>query len=89
MDYWIAFVIAGLAQDQYNYHCANLIEMFTNIAALAWESPNLAGGNLDRLAVDLIHRILTADIECYVVPALDAIKDANVCRCNKTTEQTR
>jgi len=29
MDYRIAFVIAGLARDQYNYHCTDLIEMFT------------------------------------------------------------
>ncbi len=55
MDYRIAFIIAGLARDQYNYHCADLIEMFTNIAALAWKSPDPAGGNLDQLAVDLMH----------------------------------
>ncbi len=78
MDYHIAFVIAGLARDQYNYHCADLIEMFTNITALAWKSPDPAGGNLDQLAVDLMHRILTADVECYVIPTLDAIKDMNV-----------
>src|SRR6266576_5878310 len=86
MDYCIAFVIAGLACDQYNYHCADLIEMFTNIAALAWKSPDPAGGNLDQLAVDLIRRILTADVERYVVPALDAIKDANV---GITTQQNK
>jgi len=78
MDYCIAFVIAGLAHNQYNYHCADLIEMFTNIAALAWKSPDPAGGNLNQLAVDLMRQILTADVECYVVPALDAIKDTNV-----------
>jgi len=70
MDYRIAFVIAGLARDQYNYHCTNLIEMFTNIVALAWKSPDPAGGNLDQLAVNLMCRILTADIERYVYPPL-------------------
>src|SRR6266576_6017805 len=78
MDYCIAFVIAGLACNQYNYHCADLIEVFTNIVVLVWKSPDPAGGNLNQLAVNLVHRILTADIECYVVPALDAIKDMNV-----------
>src|SRR6266576_3564912 len=78
MDYRIAFVIARLARDQYNYHCADLIEMFTNIVALSWKSPDPAGGNLDQLAVDLMRQILTADVERYVVPALDTIKDTNV-----------
>jgi len=78
MDYRIAVVIAGLARNQYNYHCADLIEMFTNIVALAWKSPDPAGGNLDQLAVDLMRQILTADIERYVMPALDAIKDVNI-----------
>ena len=31
MDYHITTVIAGLAHNQYNYHCADLIEMCTNI----------------------------------------------------------
>jgi len=78
MDYCIASVIARLAQDQYNYHCTDVIKMFTNIAALARKSPDPAGGNLDQLAVDLMRQILMADIKRYIVTALDAIKDANV-----------
>jgi len=54
MDLRTATTLAGQAREQYNYHCAVLIETFVNVTALYWEDIHLKGGNLDQLAIALL-----------------------------------
>ena len=75
MDFRTATTLAGQARDQYNYHCADLIETFVNVTSLYWEDVHPKGGNLDQLAIDLLRRLLTADIERYIILAIESIDD--------------
>ena len=65
MDPNHATALALAARSVYNYHCGDLIETFRNLISLQWSSPSALspGGNIDQLAVDILRRILTADVE--------------------------
>ena len=60
--------------DVYNYHCADLINTFHNISTMVWRTPIQPGGNLDQFAVDLIRRMLSANIEQYLVPVIETLQ---------------
>ena len=67
MDLNHATAIALAARSIYNYHCGDLVETFGNLISLQWSSPSALspGGNINQLAVNILRRILTADIEHY------------------------
>ena len=55
----------------HNHQCGDLVEIFTNIARLVWTQCTPPGGNLDQLAIDLIKRMITADVERYLDTAIE------------------
>ena len=74
LDIVITTTITNMARDVYNYHCADLIDTFHNISNMVWKPPIQPGGNLDQFAVDLIRRMLSADIERYLVPIIETLQ---------------
>ena len=55
----------------HNHQCGDLVEIFTNIARFVWTQCIPPGGNLDQLAIDLIERMITADVEWYLDTAIE------------------
>ena len=45
--------------------CAELLEVYTNIAKLEWFEQILPGNSIEQLGLDIIRRLITADIERY------------------------
>src|SRR6266576_442295 len=70
-DVNLADAISSVARSMHNHQCGDLIEIFTNIARLTWTQCMPPGGNLDQLAIDLIERMITADIERYLDTAIE------------------
>ena len=77
MDPNHATALTLTARSIYNYHCGDLFETFGNLVSLRWSSPSTLspGGNINQLTVDILRRILTADVERYYNHAMDALKD--------------
>ena len=48
-----------------NWHCAELLEVYTNIAKLKWFEQILPGNSIEQLGLDIVRRLITADIERY------------------------
>jgi hypothetical protein len=55
---------AHRARKLFNWQCANLIEIFINIAKLEWNKPLYPGTSIEQFGLDLLRRILAADVEC-------------------------
>jgi hypothetical protein len=56
--------ITQRARGLFNWQCANLIEIFINIAKLEWNEPLCPGTSIEQFGLDLLRRILAADVEC-------------------------
>jgi hypothetical protein len=54
---------AQRARELFNWQCTDLIEIFINIAKLEWNEPLCPGTSIEQFGLDLLHRILDADIE--------------------------
>jgi hypothetical protein len=52
------------ARKLFNWQCADLIEIFINIAKLEWNKPLYPGTSIEQFGLDLLGRILAADVEC-------------------------
>ena len=74
-DHAAAIVLA--TRSVYNYHCRDLVETFGNLISLQWTSLFALSpeGNINQLAVNILRRILTADVKHYYNHAMDALKD--------------
>ena len=75
MDPNHATALALTTRSIYNYHCGDLIETFRNLISLQWSSPSALSPGGNQLAVDILRKILTADIERYYNRTMDALKD--------------
>ena len=53
------------ARGKLNWHCAELLKVFTNIAKLEWFEQILPGNSIEQLGLDILHRLITADIEQF------------------------
>ena len=53
------------ARGKLNWHCAELLEVFTNIAKLEWFEQILPGNSIEQLGLDILCRLITADIEWF------------------------
>ena len=53
------------ARSKLNWHCAELLEVFTNIAKLKWFEQILPGNSIEQLGLDILSRLITADIEQF------------------------
>ena len=72
-----AAALAFAGRTVFNNQVGDLIEIFGNVISLRWGSDpvNRPGGNLDQLVVDLLRRILAADVERYYIHALHGIQE--------------
>ena len=47
------------------WHCAELLEVFTNITKLEWFEQILPGNSIEQLGLDILCRLITANIEQF------------------------
>jgi hypothetical protein len=58
-----AVAAAQRARELFNWQCADLIEIFINIAKLEWNEPLCPGTSIEQFGLDLLRRILATDIK--------------------------
>jgi hypothetical protein len=63
------------ARAVFNWHCADLIETFVNLAKLEWNGILYPGNATEQLGLDLLRRIIAADVERYYVMATEDVKN--------------
>ena len=51
------------ARGKLNWHCAELPKVFMNITKLEWFEQILPANSIEQLGLDILHRLLTANIE--------------------------
>jgi hypothetical protein len=68
-----AVAVAQRARGLFNWQCADLIEIFINIAKLEWNEPLCPGTSIEQFGLDLLHRILAADVEHLYDAAIDDV----------------
>ena len=61
------FVLALISQARKKliWHCAELLEVYKNVAKLEWFEQILPGNSIEQLGLDIVRRLITADIERY------------------------
>jgi hypothetical protein len=69
-----AVAVAQRARGLFNWQCANLIEIFINIAKLEWNKPLCPGTSIKQFGLDLLRRILAADVERLYDAAIDDVR---------------
>jgi hypothetical protein len=62
------------ARGLFNWQCADLIEIFINIAKLEWNEPLCPGTSIEQFGLDLLCRILAADVEHLYDAAIDDVR---------------
>jgi hypothetical protein len=62
------------ARGLFNWQCADLIEIFINIAKLEWNEPLCPGTSIEQFGLDLLRRILAADIERLYDAAIEDVR---------------
>jgi hypothetical protein len=67
--------LAQQAREVFNWHCADLIKTFANIAKMKWNGTIYPGSSIEQLGFDLLCRILVADVERYYVIAMNDVKN--------------
>jgi hypothetical protein len=55
------------ARAIFNWHCTDLVETFVNLARLEWNGILYPGNAAEQLGLDLLRRIIAADVEQYYV----------------------
>jgi hypothetical protein len=73
-DNRFAVAVAQRARGLFNWQCADLIEIFINIAKLEWNKPLCPGTSIEQFGLDLLRRILAADVECLYDAAIDDVR---------------
>ncbi|KAF8668582.1 hypothetical protein AX14_006122 [Amanita brunnescens Koide BX004] len=72
----IVKALAIHSRNLFNYHCADLIKLYVNIAELQFAEVPTPARQLDQLGIDLLQCILAANVEEYYEAALmDIEKD--------------
>jgi hypothetical protein len=61
------------ARKLFNWQCADLIEIFINIAKLEWNEPLYPGTSIKQFGLDLLRHILAADIKRLYDVAIEDI----------------
>jgi hypothetical protein len=69
-----AIAAAQQARGLFNWQCADLIKIFINIAKLEWNEPLCPGTSIEQFGLDLLHRILAADIERLYDAAIEDVR---------------
>jgi hypothetical protein len=68
-----AVTIAQRARGLFNWQCADLIEIFINIAKLEWNKPLCPGTSIEQFGLDLLRRIPAADVERLYDAAIEDV----------------
>jgi hypothetical protein len=61
-------------RELFNWQCADLIEIFINIAKLEWNEPLCPGTSIKQFGLDLLRCILAADVERLYDAAIDDVR---------------
>jgi hypothetical protein len=69
-----AVAVAQRARGLFNWQCTDLIEIFINIAKLEWNKLLCPGMSIEQFGLDLLRRILAADIERLYDAAIDDVR---------------
>jgi hypothetical protein len=69
-----AIVVTERARGLFNWQCANLIEIFINIAKLEWNEPLCPGTSIEQFGLDFLCCILAADVERLYDAAIDDVR---------------
>jgi hypothetical protein len=69
-----AVAVTQRARGLFNWQCADLIEIFINIAKLEWNEPLCPGTSIEQFGLDLLRRILAADVERLYDAAIDDVR---------------
>jgi hypothetical protein len=68
-----AVAVTQRARGLFNWQCTDLIEIFINIAKLEWNKPLCPGTSIEQFGLDLLRRILAADVERLYDAAIDDV----------------
>ena len=69
----IVIAISNRARYVFNWQCAELIEVFANIARMEWESDIYPGSSIEQLGFDVLRRLIAADIERFYKDAIEDV----------------
>jgi hypothetical protein len=69
-----AIAVTQRARGLFNWQCADLIEIFINIAKLEWNEPLCPGTSIEQFGLDLLCHILAADVERLYDAAIDDVR---------------
>jgi hypothetical protein len=69
-----AVAVTQRARGLFNWQCADLIEIFINIAKLEWNEPLCPGTSIEQFGLDLLRRILATDVERLYNAAIDDVR---------------
>ena len=72
-DDQIIIAISNRARYVFNWQCAELIEVFANIARMEWESDIHPGSSIEQLGFDVLRRLIAADIERFYKDAIEDV----------------
>ncbi|KAF8671728.1 hypothetical protein AX14_005665 [Amanita brunnescens Koide BX004] len=73
-DFRVVKALAIHSRNIFNYHCADLIKLYVNIAELQFAEAPTPAGQLDQLRIDLLQCILAANVEEYYKAVLTDIE---------------
>jgi hypothetical protein len=62
------------ARKLFNWQCTDLIEIFINITKLEWNQLLYPGTSIEQFGLDLLHRILAADVEHLYDVAIEDVR---------------
>ena len=69
----IVIAISNRARYVFNWQCAELIEVFANIARMEWESDIYPGSSIEQLGFDVLRRLIAADVERFYKDAIEDV----------------
>ena len=72
-DERIIIAISNRARYVFNWQCAELIEVFANIAKMEWQSDIHPGSSIEQLGFDVLRRLLAADVERFYKDAIEDV----------------
>ena len=69
----IVIAISNRARYVFNWQCAELVEVFANIARMEWESNIHPGSSIEQLGFDVLRRLIAADVERFYKDAIEDV----------------
>ena len=76
-DERIIIAISNGARYIFNWQCAELVEVFANIAKMEWQSDIYPGSSIEQLGFDVLRQLIAADIEQFYKDATNNVHQNN------------